>query len=96
MEWTTPWHGRFGSDKTKALPLTRGSNLSTELVGKLSVLGKTIEVTRLHKRLGLLISGDLDWTDHVKSVISTGSRRAGHLRWMSQDLPPEMVQSLYK
>lgn len=94
-EWATSWHGRFGSDKTKALPLTRGSHLSTELIGKLTILGQTIEVTRLHKHLGLLISGNLDWTDHVKSVIATGSRRAGHLRWMSQDLPPEIVQSLY-
>ena len=61
-EWATSWHGRFGSDKTKALPLTRVTSLSTELVGKLTILGKTIEVTQLHKHLGLLvlISGNLD------------------------------------
>ena len=43
----------------------------------------------------LSISSDLKWSVHVEHVIKNGLKKAGLLRWLAQDLPAELISTMY-
>ena len=45
-----------------------------------------IKIVRSHKHLGLILTPDLDWHDHIHELLLSASQRVGLLRWMSKDL----------
>ena len=56
---------------------------------------EAIKIVNSHKHLGLNLTADLDWHDHINQLLLGASQRAGLLRWMSKDLRPSTVQQLY-
>ena len=59
------------------------------------IKNEAIKIVSNHKHLGLILTPDLDWQDHINQLLLSASRRAGLLRWMSKDLKPSTVQQLY-
>ena len=54
-----------------------------------------VESVPNHKHLGLVISSDLTWDEHLKGIMSRGSQRIGLLKQMSRYLPPSTTAKLY-
>ena len=90
--WALSWHGRFGSAKTKMM--TSLKNISPEHK-TIHIENEAIKIVNSHKHLGLNLTADLDWHDHINQLLLGASQRAGLLRWMSKDLRPSTVQQLY-
>ena len=90
--WALSWHGRFGSVKTKMM--TSLQNISPERK-TIHIENEVIKIVNSHKHLGLNLTADLDWHDHINQLLLGASQRADLLRWMSKDLRPSTVQQLY-
>ena len=76
---------------------------ATRLLGKPGLLhtsqftleNQLVESGPNHKHLGLVISSDLTWDEHLKGIMSRGSQRIGLLKQMSRYLPPSTTAKLY-
>ena len=58
--------------------------------------GKENQQVSSHRHLGVVLSSQLRWSVHLRSVLLSASERAGLLRWpVSKDLPPDVIKKLY-
>ena len=57
--------------------------------------GKEIQQVSSHRHLGVVLSRQLRWSVHLRTVLLSASKRAGLLLWISKDLPPDMIKKLY-
>ena len=92
--WALSWHGRFGHSKTVTLPIGAQAK-SVCLASPVKIEGQSIQLSDVHKHLGVYLSESLSWSPHLSSVISKGTQRAGLLRHMACKLSPEVVTELY-
>ena len=90
--WALSWHGRFGCAKTKMITSLQNTFSFQEMI---HIENEAKKIVSSHKHLGLILTPDLDWHDHINQLLLSASRRAGLLRWMSEDLKPSTVQQLY-
>ena len=90
--WALSWHVRFGSAKTKNYDFITKYSPEHKTI---HIENEAIKIVNSHKHLGLNLTADLDWHDHINQLLLSASQRAGLLRWMSKDLRPSTVQQLY-
>ena len=88
--WAISWRGRFGHAKTKMM--TSSTNIQT---GMLRIENEAIDIVPCTKHLGVVLSRNLDWHDHIHEVLLKAAPRAGLLRWMSKVLLPATTAQLY-
>ena len=98
--WASTWHGKFGFEKTKIITVQGQRKKSAEATMSNSlptifIEGKEIQQVSSHRHLGVVLSSQLRWSVHLRSVLLSASKRAGLLRWMSKDLPPDVIKKLY-
>ena len=94
-----PGHSRGMVDlhahsKTVALPIGAHAK-SVCLASPVKIEGQSIQLSDVHKHLGVYLSGSLSWSPHFSSVISKGTKRVGLLHHMACKLSPELVTKLY-
>ena len=86
----------FEDESCDAVMFVDASNAFNNLNRKVALLNiRFIKIVSSHKHLGLILTPDLDWHDHINQLLLNASQRAGLLRWMSKDLKPSTVQQLY-
>ena len=95
--WASTWHGKFGFEKTKITTVQGQRKKSAEATMSNSlptifIKGKEIKQVSSHRHLGVVLSSQLRWSVHLRSVLLSASKRAGLLRWMSKDLPPDGIR----
>ena len=61
----------------------------------LTIENEPITAVTSYKHLGVHLSSDLKWSVHVEHVIKNGLKKAGLLRWLAQDLPAELISTMY-
>ena len=88
--WAISWRGRFGHAKTKMM--SSSTNIQT---GMLRIENKAIDIVPCTKHLGVVLSRNLDWHDHIHELLLKAAPRAGLLRWMSKVLRPATTAQLY-
>ena len=71
---------KFQLNKTKCKELQVSFSRSVELFKAVTINNKPIEVVTSVKRLGLTISNNLKWSDHIENVIKKGALRLYLLR----------------
>ena len=72
--------------------MTSSTNIQT---GMLRIENEAIDVVLYMKRLGVVLSRNLDWHDHIHELLLKAAPRAGLLRWMSKVLRPATTAQLY-
>lgn len=93
--WATSWHGKFGHAKTKVMCISSKSLPIPQCIGPFFIDGTTVSVVDSHRHLGVTLVNTLDWSDHIRSVTLTCSKKAGLLRWMLHSIPSDVVIKLF-
>ena len=89
--WASSWQGRFSPQKTVVMQI--GITCATTTATEFTLENQLVESVPNQKHLGLVISSDLTWDDHLKGVMSRGSQRICLLKQMSRYLPPVQLPS---
>ena len=94
FDWARSWRGQFSLGKTVALALGAPAQ-SLQLTSPLTVDRETIIHVASHKHLGLTLSNNLRWHDHVTKLLSAGRKQAGLFRHICYDVRPDVASKLY-
>ena len=82
------------SDKCKVMRLSRRIN-EVRPAPSYTIHGKSPSVVQNYKYLGIMISSNLKWGDHVKSITSRASRLLGFIRRLVHCSDPKILVNLY-
>ena len=95
--WALSWHGRFGHSKTKILRVlsSRIPFAVSSQPERFFIDGKPITLVDAHLHLGVTLTSDLSWKDHISNVVAKCSRKSGLLKWMMRELPSSVIEKLY-
>ena len=91
--WASSWQGRFSPQKTVVMQI--GTTCTATTANEFTLENQLVESVPNHKHLGLVISSDLTWDEHLKGIMSRASQRIGLLKQMSRYLPPNTTAKLY-
>ena len=91
--WASSWQGRFSPQKTVVMQI--GTTCAASTANEFTLENQLVESVPNHKHLGLVISSDLTWDEHLKGIMSRASQRIGLLKQMSRYLPPNTTAKLY-
>ena len=81
-EWAKKWKMVLNSDKTQVMVITTGKN-DSKWTPNLKLDGKTLEVVKEYRFLGVIIDSKLTFTPHLKKVIAKCKRRNNILRCLA-------------
>ena len=91
--WAKKWHVDFSPPKTEELLISRKR---TPINHSLLYLDNTpIKSVSHHKHLGLTISRDLTWAEHIRIISDKANRRLGILRSLKHKLDRLSLERIY-
>ena len=82
----------FNPDKTEIILL---SNTDVRYNFNFTFNGNTIPITMSHKHLGVTLSSDAKWNNHIENIILSISRHLGILRKLKYRLSRQNLEKLY-
>jgi hypothetical protein len=91
--WANRWHVDFSPPKTKELLISRKRNTINH--PDLYLDNEIISSVDHHKHLGLIISSDLSWAEHINSIADKANRRLGILRSLKYKLDRLSLEKIY-
>jgi len=91
-KWCNDNKMALNADKCKTMRLTRRNNADKP---SYSIHGKPLGVVQNYKYLGIMISSDLNWGDHVKFIASRASRLLGFIRRLVRCNDPQILINLF-
>ena len=92
-EWQQKWQMRFNAAKCFTLKLYHTKPVSDN-VYKLG--NSTLEEVQSHLYLGVIISHDLKWGEHVNTIVNKASRVLGVVRRNLHSCPTNLKATAYK
>ena len=90
-----PQAGKAVSAPPKTVVMQIGTTCAATTANEFTLENQLVESVPNHKHLGLVISSDLTWDEHLKGIMSRASQRIGLLKQMSRYLPPNTTAKLY-
>ena len=93
--WAESWRGAFSPEKTEALHIHRRQAVKPEAIS-LKFRQQEIKFQKQHRHLGLVLSDDLSWHNHVLYIRKKVKQKCGLLRLMSRHLPPNVLKTLFE
>ena len=91
--WSTDWLVKFNPAKTLAMTITRKTN--SPLHPTLYLDNTPIEETKTHKHLGLYLSSDCTWSEHITYICKTAWQRLNMLRGLKFKLKRHTLEKIY-
>jgi len=91
--WAKTWLMDFNIKKCVLLPITLKRNPSHF---KYSILGQTLDTVNKHDYLGVTISSDLKWTNHISKITGKASRTLGLLKRTLSPCSQTVKSTAYK
>ena len=92
-KWAKTWMVTFNPQKTKSLYIT----LKTETDPlPLTFDGHQLQQVPHHKHLGLIISEDLSWKDHIDSITSNANKKLNILAHLKHILDRKTLRIMYE
>jgi hypothetical protein len=92
-QWANQWQVDFSPPKTKELLISKKRDPIDHPQLKLD--GEPIVSVDSHKHLGLTISNDLTWKDHINEMVDKANRRLGILRSLKYKLDRLSLERIY-
>ena len=90
--WSTKWLMSFNPDKTEIMLF---SNTDVRYNLNFTFNGNNIPITTSHKHLGVTLSSDAKWNNHIENIILSVSRHLGILRKLKYRLSRQNLEKLY-
>ena len=90
--WSTKWLMSFNPDKTEIMLF---SNTDVRYNFNFTFNGNNIPITTSHKHLGVTLSSDAKWNNHIENIILSVSRHLGILRKLKYRLSRQNLEKLY-
>ena len=92
-QWQNTWQMHFNADKCFVLKISHAKTTSLHQY----TLGQSVlKELKSHSYLGVNISHDLKWVDHINSTISKANRVLGVIRRNFHSCPTELKATAYK
>jgi hypothetical protein len=92
-QWADKWHVEFSPPKTEEVLISRKRNLVAH--PELILNGQPIKSLAHHKHLGLIISDNLTWNEHIVHIVDKANRRLGILRSLKYKLNRLSLERIY-
>lgn len=77
VNWCEDWQMQINAFKTKAMTFTRSTNMH---LNSYSINNTAIENVSTLKYLGVYLSSNLTWNEHIDAIISKASKTLGFIR----------------
>ena len=87
------WLVNFSAEKTKAMLISNKKNKSLNV--DLTFNNTVIDKVSSHKHLGLTISQDLSWSDHIRNVANNAGKRLDIISRLQYQLDRKTLEILY-
>ena len=92
-EWERTWQMEFHPGKCQVLSITRNKNI---IKHEYSLHGNKLEHVDTAKYLGVTLSHDLRWNQHITNITNKANRSLGFLRRNLQINNPQLKATAYK
>ena len=93
-EWEHTEQMNFNTSKCNVIRIMPNKRRET-LTSNYSLHGQTLETTSTNKYLGINISSDLSWSNHVEDVAARGNWTMGFLRRNFRECTPKVKTATY-
>ena len=91
--WEKQWSMEFHPDKCQVLPITRNK---IKLQNKYTLNGHTLAITDNAKYLGLTITSNLSWNQHIGNITNKANKTLGFIRRNIKISSPQIKAQAYK
>jgi hypothetical protein len=91
--WANKWHVTFSPPKTEEVVISRKRDKIVH--SQVFLDGEPIKQVAQHKHLGLIISQDLLWGEHINEICDKANRRLGILRSLKYKLDRLSLERIY-
>jgi hypothetical protein len=91
LDWSNKWSIKFNGEKCKTMHI---GNLNPQFSYKLG--DHILQKTEVERDLGVIISNDLKWENHIISVANKANRTLGFLKHGFKYLDVAILKLLYK
>ena len=91
--WSEQWLVDFSPAKTKEMIITNKGHLEEH--PQIVFNNHVINNVRSHKHLGITLSSDLRWTNHINNVVSNGSKRLDLMRGLKYTVDRRSLEIIY-
>ena len=92
-EWAQKWQMRFNRSKCKVLRISRKQN---PVESNYVLMGKVLDLVTNHPYLGVELSRNLYWGQHVNNKVMKTNRSLGFLRRNPSSCPEGVKEAGYK
>ena len=92
-EWAEEWIVKFSPPKTKTMYISRRK--VNDQKPQLKMDGVAIDETTTHKHLGVILSEDLSWKDHIEYVATSAGKCLDVLNALKYKLDRQTLENLY-
>lgn len=93
QQWASQWLVTFNASKTEII--TFSAKVIKPFHPQLFLAGTPLVEVSHHTHLGLTFSNDLNWTTHIKSVVSKASQRVAIMKRLKYTLSRSTLERLY-
>lgn len=91
-QWANDWGVTFNSDKTKSMYFTRKTNID---VTPLHMNNIPLDNISKHKHLGLNLSSNAKWADHIQDIYARACKRINIMRYLKNKIDRQSLEKLY-
>ena len=93
-KWAQTWLVSFNPSKTESMIISR--KINKPIHPSINMLNQEIQETYTHKHLGIYLSHDCSWREHIDSIKSKAWNRINILRKMKLILDRKSLEIIYK
>jgi ribonuclease P/MRP protein subunit RPP40 len=90
VEWAYKWSLKFNQQKCKVMILGNGKQNLEFMMGD-----HILSFTNMEKDLGVLISDDLEWNEHVNSAVNKANQKLGQIKHVFRFMDEKMMKLLF-
>ena len=94
QHWASKWLFTFNPEKTEVV--TFSCKLNKPVHPTLYLAGTALKEVQQHEHLGLTFSADLNWKNHIRSIVSKASQRVAIMKRLKFTLSRSTLERLYK
>lgn len=91
-EWASRWLIMFNAQKTEVMLI---SNIHIDENIELKMDNTVLEIVNTHKHLGVTLSSNNKWNNHIDAIIKSASKQVSFLRKIKYKFSSDILNKLY-